>query len=160
MIELPEGAKIATFTIPKLISLWKKAKVYSSIFTDEMLDGGVHLFCEMLLNKNTVTVEIKGGLLILQNIIHGLRGEVHFILWDSKLSSKAMLMKELLLWAFLSFELERIETFVASYARAIMRFLERKLGFQMEGVMRNRVRNKGELTDLYVYSILKSEVLE
>lgn len=61
-------------------------------------------------------------------------------------------------WIFLEFELQRLESFVASYAKSVFRFLVRKMGFTWEGTLRQAWPHKGILQDLEVLSILRNEV--
>ena len=107
-----------------------------------------------------MVLEMEGGIILLTHIMPGIRCEVHVVFWDHKLSARKEVLDELLMWTFLTFDLFRIETFVASYARALMRFIEKKMGFVYEGTMRHRVLHKGMPTDLKVYSILREEVLD
>ncbi len=158
LLPLPDGARLATFTKEKLNALWERLAPFDNLFADDnMRDPEV--FQKSLLHRRTVCLETDFGIMILKNIVPGLRGEAHFAFWDMKLSAHAELMKDCLVWGFLSFELERIETFVADYARTVRRFIEKRLGFRYEGTLRRRIRHNGELIDMMIYSVLKSEVL-
>lgn len=158
-LPLPDGAWYATFDKKRLEELWETFAPYDNLFADDnMRDPDV--FGKQLTDFRTICIEHEGGLLLLQRMLPGLRAEVHFMEWDKKMSTHAELFKECLLWAFLSFDLERIETFIAEYARAVRRFVEERLGFRYEGTMRKRVRHNGELIDMKIYSKLRSEVLD
>ena len=157
-LPLPDGAWYATFDKKRLEKLWETFAPYDNLFADDnMKDPDV--FAKQLTDYQTICVEHEGGLFLLQRMLLGLRAEVHFMSWDKKMSAHSELFQECLLWAFLSFDLERIETFVADYARAVRRFVEERLGFKYEGTLRNRVRHNGELIDMKVYSKLRTEVL-
>jgi len=159
MNNLPTGVKLLVAAPKHLEEIWDKIKGYDAIFgNDYMRDQMTYM--NQFLEKDTVVLEMDGGIILLTHIIPGLRCEVHVVFWDHKLSARKEKLKELMVWAFLTFDLFRIETFVASYARALMRFIEKKMGFTYEGTMRQRVLHKGLPTDLKVYSILREEVLE
>ena len=154
----PLGTWIAAFDKPKLIWLWEKFAPYDALWADDKMRDP-EVFQRRFLDKSTVTLETEGGLMMLERMLPGVRGEVHFMFWDHKLSARTELLKDCVLWAFLSFDLERLETFVADYARAVRRFVEEKLGFTYEGTLRHRVKHQGRFIDMKVYSILRNEVL-
>jgi len=153
----PEGTWIPKWNEETLFDVWKKICQFDSVFMDDDLKNSA-VFLNKLLPP-TVTLMTDGGMMWLQNIRPGLRGEVHFTFWDKKLSSRLELIQNCLIWGFLSFDLQRIETYVANYAYSIQRFIEKKLNFKKEGTLRNRVFHRNELIDVHVYSILKEEVL-
>ena len=158
MNKLPSGVKLLVATPWKLEEIWEKVKGYDAIFgNDYMRDQMTYM--NQFLEPDNLVLEMEGGLILLTHIIPGTRCEVHVVFWDHKLSARKDKLDELLIWAFLTFDLFRIETFIASYARALMRFIEKKMGFVYEGTMRKRVLHKGVPTDLKVYSILREEVL-
>jgi len=156
-IDLPEGVNILSFTREKIHDLWDTVSQYPSTFADGTKDP--EEFISRLLAKNSVVLELDGGIILFENIVPGMKAEFHATFWDHKLSARKDILKEILLWAFLTFQLERLETYVAIYARAVRRFLTERLGFVYEGTMRNAFRNQGDLHDLEIYSILKEEVL-
>ncbi len=158
LLPLPEGVKLATFTKEKLNALWERLAPFDNLFADDNMKDP-EVFQRSILNPKTVCLETDFGIMTINRLIPGLRGEVHFAFWDLKLSVHTELMKDCMVWAFLSFELERMETFVADYARTVQRFIEKKLGFRYEGTLRRRVRHNGQLIDMIMYSVLKSEVL-
>lgn len=158
MNNLPEGVRLLVAAPKKLEEIWEKIKDYDAIFgNDYMRDQMTYM--NQFMEPDTLVLEMDGGIILLTHIIPGLRCEVHVVFWDHKLSARKEKLEELLLWTFLTFDLFRIETFVGSYARALMRFIEKKMGFAYEGTMRKRVLHKGIPTDLKVYSILREEVI-
>ena len=156
---LPSEAQLLTANPWKLQEIWDQIKGYDSIFGNDYMRSQV-TYMDQFLQPDTVVIELDGGIILLTHIIQGLRCEVHMIFWDHKLSARQELLNELLIWAFITFDLYRIETFVASYARSVMRFIEKKMGFTYEGTMRNRIIHRGLPTNLKVYSILREEVLD
>ncbi|MFH1193046.1 MAG: GNAT family protein [Candidatus Jorgensenbacteria bacterium] len=74
--------------------------------------------------------------------------------WNKKLGTDAM--RTLINWGFKEFKLHRIELEVYEYnARGIK--LYRRLGFKLEGKMRERVRWGGRYHDVFQMGILRSE---
>ena len=115
-------------------------------------------FLSSMFDKRTVILEHECGILILRKLEEGLKGEVHMSFFDHKLSAHTTLVKECLAWGFMEFDLQRIGTMIPSYAGAVRRFLEHRLGFKHEGTMRNFAWHKGQLVDVSFYSILREEV--
>lgn len=158
-IQLPNGIKFASFTKESLKGLWEKIKPFDAIFVDDnMRDPEVYL--NAFLDKRCVVLECDGGMLFIENIVEGLRGEAHFFFWDGHIARRKELIKQCLLWAFLTFDLERIYTYIAGYARAMKRFVVDKLDFKYEGTLRHHARHQGKLINVSIYSILKEEVLK
>lgn len=157
-LDLPEGARFATFTRERLWELWQDMHPKQKLFGDDWIRDP-EVFMRFVLAPDTVVVEMEFGMLFLARLKPGLRGEVHMYFWDHKLSAHAEFLKECLLWAFLNYDLVRIETFVPQDSRAVTRFLRDKLGFRFEGLMRNRTQLGGRLINVEIYSILREEVL-
>jgi len=157
MSELPQGYAIATFTRQKLLNLWEIVSQYPTTFADGTKNP--EDFIRRLLAKNTIVIETDGGVILIEHIDIGVSAEFHATFWDHKLSPRKDELKEILLWVFLTFNLERLETTVASYARAVKRFLKDRLGFVYEGTLRNAIKNQNEFYNLEIYSILRDEVL-
>ena len=158
MIELPKGVRLGVFSSQKLFDLWQKMRKFDSLFVEDD-SRNPEVFVQKFLDPRSVILEIDEGFMLMKKIVPGLSGEIHFTFFDRKLSPRANLMKECLVWAFLTYNLERVETTVADYARAVRHFAE-KMGFKEEGILRNKARHNGRLIDVYIYSILKKEVLK
>lgn len=157
-LSLPAGVHLLTAAPWKLHDVWDKIKSFDAIFGNDYMRNEV-VYMEQFLQPDTVVLELDGGIILLTHIVEGVRCEVHLVFWDHKLSARQELLTELLVWTFITFDLVRIETFVASYAKSLMRFIEKKMGFVYEGTMRNRVMHEGVPTNLKVYSMLREEVL-
>ena len=158
MYKLPEGMSLGAYNLDKLKSIWEKVKEFDLLFSDDMMRDPV-VFTRQFLNRDSVVIEVDEGFILIQNIIVGLRAEVHFCFYDHKMSARKDMLREGLKWAFEMFQLERVETFVADYARAVRRFLEERMMFKHEGTLRSRVRHQGKLIDMHIYSILRKEVM-
>ena len=157
MIPLPEGVEFGSFTKEGLRKIWEELRLFDPLFADKEMKK-VEVFLDEFLSEKSIILQNKEGFVLLRNIEEGLKGEVYFSFFDRKLSGKEEVFREMILWFFLTYNLKRIESFLPSYAKAVMRFFER-VGFKLEGVLRDRIFHKDLLLDSYVYGILLEEVL-
>lgn len=157
-VPLPDGVRFVSFDVQKLHELWLKLRPYHTRFGEASLQDPEN-FRRRMLSPNSIVLETENGIILGEKLIPGSRIEVHVSFWDHKLSAHAELFQECLIWVILEYDLERIETFVDDYAVSVRRFLEKKMHFTHEGVMRNRIRLRGRFVDVHIYSILRDEVL-
>lgn len=155
---LPEGIRFASFTRQKLWDLWEEMHPHLKLFGDDWIRDP-EVFMKFILAPDTIVLESDFGLIFLARVREGLRAEVHLYFWDHKLSAHSEFFKEALLWGFLTYNLERVETFVPQDSRAVTRFLRERMGFKFEGLMRNRTQLGGRYINVEIYSILRDEVL-
>lgn len=159
MIGLPPGVRIGAFNLDKIVSLWDSLKEFDAFFADDRMRDLLN-FTQLLINPSTIVLEVEGGILWLCNINWACSGEAHFAFWNRQFVNREAAIRQCLIWAFLTFRLERIETLIAAYAQSTMRFVERKLGFVKEGVLRKRILHNGVPTDVHIFSILKDELFK
>lgn len=157
-MKVPDGVRLMTLTTEKALSVWNKLQEYTSRFGEDDFRN-LNMFLERFYAKDSQIFELPFGIVFLEHILPGHRAEVHVSFWDHKLSEHTELLRDCLLWAFLTFDLHRIETFVDAKAKAVRRFLEKRMGFTHEGVMRERLKLHGEYIDVHVFGILREEVL-
>lgn len=158
MDNLPGDFKLVTFSAEKLDHIWDKIKGFDSIFVDDRMSKR-EVYLKQFAKRDTIVLENAGGIIIITKIDPGLKATFHPVFWDHKLSARYEDLKDVLVWVFLYFNLERIETQIAPYAKAAIRFIEKKMGFSYEGTLRSYVRRHGSPMDMKVYSILRTEVL-
>ena len=159
MIDVPNGVEMVNLDEFEVKNIWDRVKDFDKMFCDGTR-GNYKEFKRKLLDPNVIVLRVENGILILKNMVDNLCSEAHIQFWDKKLSIHANVCKDCLMWAFLQFGLERIETFVPSVSKAVRRFITKRLNFREEGVMRNKIRWNGMLVDMHFYSILKNEVLQ
>ncbi len=116
-------------------------------------------YLKQFVKRDTIVLENEGGIIIITKIDPGLKATFHPVFWDHKLSARIEDLKDVLVWVFLYFNLERVETQIAPYAKAAIRFIEKKMGFIYEGTLRSFVRKNDSPMDMKIYSILRGEVL-
>lgn len=156
-MDLPQRVKFATLTSEGIHNLWEVLRQFPTTFADGTKDP--ENFANRLLASDSMVFIIdNGGIVLIEGIIPGFKAEFHATFWDRKLSSRKDVLKDLVIWLFIVLQLERLETTVVSYAKAVRRFLTDRLGFTHEGTLRRAFRNNGLLHDLHIYSILREEV--
>ena len=158
MDNLPGDFKLVTFSGDKLNSIWEKIKSFDSIFVDDRMSKK-DAYLKQFVKRDTIVLENEGGIIIITKIDPGLKATFHPVFWDHKLSARIEDLKDVLVWVFLYFNLERVETQIAPYAKAAIRFIEKKMGFIYEGTLRSFVRKNDSPMDMKIYSILRGEVL-
>ena len=158
MENLPGDFKLVTFSQEKLDNIWEKIKDFDSIFVDDRM-ATKEVYLKQFVKRDTIVLENDGGIIIITKIDPGLKATFHPVFWDHKLSARKEELKDALVWTFLYFKLERIETQIAPYAKAAIRFIEKTMGFTYEGTLRSYVRKNNSPMDMKVYSILRGEVL-
>ncbi len=158
MDNLPGNFKLVTFSGDKLDSIWEKIKSFDSIFVDDRMSKK-EAYLKQFVKRDTIVLENEGGIIIITKIDPGLKATFHPVFWDHKLSARIEDLKDVLAWVFLYFNLERVETQIAPYAKAAIRFIEKKMGFSYEGTLRSFVRKNDSPMDMKIYSILRGEVL-
>lgn len=154
---MPQGVRFGTLTYEKAQDLWKEMSKYPQLF-DDTHRWDWEWFYQKLTNPLNVFLEVENGILMLTNLHKNHKAEVHMCFWDCKLQPRAELINQCIQWAFLEFNLVRLEAFIPEFCRALQRFMEKKLDFVYEGRMRKRMPYKGQLADVKIYSILKEEV--
>ena len=158
MIDLPKGVKHKALTRQGMWDLWERVKGHTKMFSDETRGDPTSFWQNMLKDSVILETDDGCGFLTLSEVKPGLRAEAHLTFLDHKLSPRVELIRECLLWAFLSYDLYRIEVFIPALGHTLRRVLK-KIGFKEEGCLRNRSWYEGQLVDTIVLSILREEVL-
>jgi len=158
MDNIPGDFKLLIFSEEKLDYIWEKIKDFDSIFVDDRMSKR-DVYLKQFVKRDTIVLENKGGIIIITKIDPGLKATFHPVFWDHKLSARYEELKDVLVWVFLYFNLERVDTQIAPYAKGAMRFIEKKMGFTYEGTLRSFVKKNNSPMDMKVYSILRGEVL-
>lgn len=158
MMDLPEGLRFLALDREKLARIWEELREL-----DWYLGGGSFAdpvkFTELFFAKDSVILETDYGYMILEKIRPGESALAHLPFTDHRLSVHTEDVKAALLWAFIEYDLRRIEARVYWFQRAVKRFL-RKLGFTFEGCLRKKALRRGKFEDIEVYSILREEVID
>ena len=102
------------------------------------------------------------GMISLLSINHlNQTAELHIMIGDSKNQGKGIgkfAVKEILNHGFNNLNLNRIQLGVLSYNYRAIKLYE-KCGFKLEGKKRQAVYKNGKFVDMFLYSILKRELI-
>jgi RimJ/RimL family protein N-acetyltransferase len=160
MIDIPEGLHLYQLTRDRAEALWTKVRDYDRLFSDETR-GDKEGWMRQLFDGRTLVLETDDGqaMLFLSRIHEGLKAEVHAIMFDRRLAGRTEVVRRALVWAFVAFDLHRIGASIPSASRALRRWMSR-LGFRVEGTVRNDFWYKGTLADSLVMGLVRREVLD
>ena len=160
MIDIPKGLHLYQLTLDRAEALWTKVSEYDRLFSDETR-GDKEGWMRNLFDSRTLILETDDhqGLLFLSRIREGLKAEVHAIMFDRRLGPRTDLVRQALVWAFMAFDLHRIGATIPAASRALRRWMIR-LGFDVEGVVRNDFWYKGELADSLIMGLTRKGVLD
>ena len=158
-MDLPEGVQHKVLTRQNLWDLWEAVKDLDGLFSDETRGDPVAFWENMLKDAIVLETDDGGGILTLSSLKPGLRAEAHFTFWDHRLSPRVELIRSCLVWAFLNFDLYRIEVFIPAMGHTLRRVLK-KIGFKEEGTLRNRSWYKGQLIDAIILAVLREDILD
>ena len=158
LLRIPDGIEIGVLSRDKVLEMWDKVKNHAPLF-DDTSRWNVEWFAFRLYVRDTIVLESDGGMMLLTDLKPGHCAACHLTYWDKGLSRRTEMIRDAIRWAFLQFRLTRLETHLPEYARAVRRFIEKKLGFKFEGRLRKRLMYKGNPADLLLYGLLREEVL-
>tara|TARA_Y100000310_G_scaffold265573_1_gene276677 strand:+ start:167 stop:691 length:525 start_codon:yes stop_codon:yes gene_type:complete len=156
---LPSGVSVVPRNPEKIAKLWLRLRGYDRLFSDSTL-GDVRNFEGQMGDPRTVLFELHGGVVIATEMRPGDRCSAHVAFWDHKLSARVELIQEILIWAFLVYDLQRVEAIIPSYARALRNFMTKRLGFKIEGKLRDRISKGDRRFDQWFLGLLRREVLD
>ena len=157
MLGLPDGVEFVRPTLEQIDELWDRVRDHEALFPQDYMRSR-NQWIAVLMDPGTILLSFDGGVGIFTHAIHGLSTDIHLIVWDHKLSPRTILFQDILVWAFLSFGFERIQCELPSYSKALMRYIDKKLGFRYEGTKRCSVRHNGKVIDSMIYSLTKEDV--
>lgn len=156
-IDLPPDVELFNATVTNLEELWEKVSKYDSLFDEG--EKVKEKFFARVLSPSTVLLQLKDKMAImyLYDIVPGHVAEIHAVFFDKILSRRQPVLMDCLTWAFVNFNLVRIEASIPEFARTLCRILEKKLHFTKEGRLRLRSKCGGRFCDLFIFSLLREE---
>ena len=150
-INPPEGLEVFDVSGQNVIELWSKVKDKEILFSD-LNKGSFFLFARALMDS--IIFQNKYGIIRIAKIVPFHRCELHGFVLGTSLSRFKDTMKDVILWIFDNLQVSRIECRVPDRALTLQKFLV-KIGFEKEGVLRNRLMIGGSPEDEIVYSIIR-----
>lgn len=152
---------IWTPKIQDLESLWEQYNKYPLLFSDTNLGNKLYLF-GILLHPNTLVLSIKHdsvpvGIAYADNIRPKGSANAHYFFWDKKTSGRQRVILTALDWAMRQMELHRMNIVVPMFAYSALHRIY-KMGFRLEGRMRENFLSRGKWIDALLFGVLHHEL--
>lgn len=147
--------------------LWQQAKQYPQIFGKEVL-GNSKDFIELFVDFDGANPSINGlffvvndflGVFYLTDIVPGDDALAHYTFFDRRHTGRKELVVEMMKYVFKKYKFNRLTAQVPNYATEQARHFIQSCGFVYEGKRRKAAPYKGDMFDINLYGILRSEVL-
>jgi len=166
--EFERSIRLMPLSGPNLKNFWEKAKVHRTLFNEE-IRGDFKEFLKVFISENAAgNIEPNGlfwvmddfaGVYYLSKIVPGRDAQAHVNMLDGRFKGREEISKRLLLHAFEEYGFHRLTVQVPVYIKPnVIRFI-RRLGFVSEGRIREVVPYKGKWFDVFVFGILKDEIV-
>lgn len=154
------GLSILVLDSTKLEALWLQYLKFVDRFLDVKFrnkDG----FLRFLSQENNLFYEVGElqGIIGILNVIPGLDGRLHVVMFDKVLKGREELLRAAMQNAIQVAGLERISAHIPPSWDVTRKFVER-VGFTREGRLRNAWRSAEGVEDVYIYGILAQEVTD
>lgn len=173
--EEPEGDIIREispleFTPNVLKEFWEKARVYRTLFNQEIRND-YDRFLPLILRRGLTkdSIEPTGlfwrvdpnfvGVFYMTNIIAEQDCLAHYTFFDGRHRGRVELCEKMLSYAFNKYNLRRVTVEIPLYATdKTHNFVSKSLGFRKEGRKRKAILFDNEWFDVIVYGLLREEV--
>lgn len=150
---------MATLGAEGMNALWQKVKTQDYAFDDFSRDKAV-LFAASLAAVGSLHFELgKGqGYAVVRNLAASDNADLHYCVWDPKMSFKMILNAggELVNFLFVQAKVHRVTASVPVYNENAARFAT-LLGFKFEGLIRQAVRYHNEYFDVKIFGLLRKD---
>ncbi len=151
-IKYPGGLRLFDTSPENVLELWKKVKDKEILFSDENR-GNYYSFLKAL--TESLVLCNDSGIIRISKVVPLRRCEIHGFILGTSISRFQDTMRSLVWWIITELKLSRIECRVPAKARALRRFLEKQIGFEQEGILRNKLLFNGVPDDEIIYSIVR-----
>ena len=156
----------APLSVERLKHYWEKMKAYKSIFGTPIhdIDDFINTFVwsdgkDMQAGGIIYEVDDVGILSIDNIVVSKMQCNAHLVFWDRKLRGREDLVRQMCEYAFDEFGLRRIVVEIPLHSMPVVKFVER-VGFQKEGRLREAAWHDGEWWDMFMFSLLRSDLDE
>lgn len=142
----------------EVVRLWFRLSQFPILFASPQ-EANFRNFVKMLEDEYSILIKFDDvGMAMITDITPGTEAQFHISFWDSRLSGREQLIRELIRWTQRVLGVRRIAAPVRADARAMRAFLER-VGLYFEGCLKNWVkRDDDKMYDLYLYGVTKHEI--
>jgi hypothetical protein len=141
----------------EIVKLWFKLSKFNVMFASPQ-ESNFKNFVRMLQDEHAVMIAFDDvGMALVTDIVPGIQAQIHISFWDSKLSGREPLVRELVKWVQDVLRVRRVCSPVRADARAMRAFMER-VGLYFEGALKNWVQKDHRYFDLYLFGITKDEI--
>lgn len=162
-VETPHQApqlewKPLVLTNEKLDALWEKVRTFPQVF-DDTSKGNKEMFVARLLDPKNIFVEIGEGLGLAAgfNVRPHIDMAVHLIMFDRRLRGRELMFLGILGYFFERLKLRRVTSVITEDSPMTIR-LALRLGFKLEGTMREAVLRDGKYLNAHIYGMLREEL--
>jgi hypothetical protein len=137
--------------------LWKRLQEFPIVF-DDFGKGDFDGFLGKLMHRDNMFFDIGPGLGLACAfaVRPKLDTVLHLVMFDRRLRGREGLFLEILGWLFQNLQLRRCTAMITDGNRTAINLVQR-LGFQMEGRMRQSLLQDGNYKDIEIYGMLREE---
>lgn len=153
--QLKWGPFIATEQAVK--DLWEKLQEFPQVFDDYGKDD-FESFLGKIMHRNNIFIDIGPGVGLACGFAVRPRLDLvlHLVMFDRRLRGREELFMEIMDYFFQKLQLRRMTAMIADDCKTAIKLVQR-LGFQLEGIMREALKRDGKLYDVQLYGILQEE---
>lgn len=148
-MQLPRG-----LFIPFVDACWLKKQYDTLLNKKYRIYANFASFCNDYTDENALVIQGSGFVLRFLGINSGHYTEVHGYVNSSGIYRCVGSLRELSYFILQNYNLRRIEVSVPTFLRGVNRLIE-KVGFTLEGTLRNRGRSGNIIYDENVYSLVR-----
>jgi RimJ/RimL family protein N-acetyltransferase len=146
-------------TQENLTKVWTKVNEFPILF-DDLYRGKLDEFVASLLDPSAIILATGDyGLVRICNIRPHRDVDMHLTFWDRRFKGRGDECKQALLWLFSKLDLVRATVTLPAIVFATIAFTK-SLGFKEEGVIRKAYSYKGDLLDIHLFGLLRSQLFK
>lgn len=152
-----DSVRILGLTKEKIELLWNKV---IELGLTSAYQESYEIFCAQLFDLKTVILEIPDmrAIYYMTGITPNGNADVTLIVFDKKLLGQRELYLQMIQKMMLEFNLRRVTAMVPDWNK-IAQNLASKIGFTLEGVLRNWGQSNGVPNDVLLYGLLREELI-
>jgi hypothetical protein len=146
-------------TLENINALWSVCQKYKVVLPDHM-KSDPQLFLSAVMSPQTVILAIDDvGIAYATDIIPGDSALGHYLFWDKGLRNRSKLVLKCMKWMMETFDLARVSITLPRHASAALHHVY-KMGFRVEGMVREGMAIGGKRDDCFVFGVLRRELDE